>query len=73
MKSSKTLALVMLIGFGVGAIIGATLGAPKVTAASDAGSWAKCGIKPPPPNGFWPEDAACLCSGDVCKWVWIRH
>ena len=54
--------------------------APKSTQSSTiqssgapASAIAICGIKPPPPVGFWPDDAVCLCDGKKCKWVWMKR
>lgn len=43
------------------------------SAATPASAIASCGIKPPPPIGFWPDDAVCLCDGKKCKWVWMKR
>lgn len=40
---------------------------------TSASAIAICGIKPPPPVGFWPDDAVCLCDGKKCKWVWMKR
>ena len=43
------------------------------SSATSASAIAICGIKPPPPVGFWPDDAVCLCDGKKCKWVWMKR
>ena len=37
------------------------------SSATSASAIATCGIKPPPPVGFWPDDAVCLCDGKKGK------
>lgn len=46
--------------------------APTPSTATPASAIAICGIKPPPPVGFWPDEAVCLCDGKKCKWVWMK-
>jgi len=50
-----------------------TQSGPTSSTATSASAIAICGIKPPPPVGFWPDDAVCLCDGKKCKWVWMKR
>lgn len=51
----------------------ATTQSTTQSAGTSASAIAICGIKPPPPVGFWPDDAVCLCEGKKCKWVWMKR
>lgn len=51
----------------------ATTSTTTPSSATSASAIATCGIKPPPPVGFWPDDAVCLCDGKKCKWVWMKR
>lgn len=50
-----------------------TQSAPIQSSGTSASAIATCGIKPPLPVGFWPDDAVCFCEGKKCKWVWMKR
>lgn len=41
-------------------------------AFADAGEWARCGIKPPPPVKCIHCQAICICAKDKCEWNWVK-